>query len=95
MLCVPARRFSVKHAAVRRLPVPVNEMLEQPAIVVPPSRKFTVPVGALPLTVAVNVTVTPSSKGVCDVARLVVLDVLLIVCERTLLVEAALAPSPL
>ena len=42
------------HAAVRTLPEPVKVTAEQPAIDVPPSLKFTLPVGAAPVTVAVS-----------------------------------------
>ena len=44
-----------------------------------PSVKFTVPVGATPLTVAVNVTVAPATEGLPLVARLIVEVVELIV----------------
>ena len=56
MLWVPAVRAEVEHAAVRVLPLPVSATAEQPAIDVPPSLKLTLPVGAAPVTVAVNVT---------------------------------------
>ena len=42
-------------------------------IVLPPSVKATLPVGALPVTVAVKVTLAPTSDGLAELARAVVL----------------------
>jgi hypothetical protein len=46
----------VAQLAVRRSPVPESATALQPPIDAAPSRKSTVPVGALPATVAVSVT---------------------------------------
>ena len=43
-------------------PVPID---------VPPSLKFTLPVGALPVTVAVNVTLAPAVDGLSELASVV------------------------
>src|SRR6266568_3314084 len=95
MLCVPAVRLPVAQVAVRILPEPVSAGAAQPAIDVPPSRKFTVPVGAVPLTVAVKVTLVPTMDGVSELPIPVVLVTLLTVCESVALVEPALVASPL
>ena len=61
MLCVPVSNEALHEA------VPVERAtLVQPGIAAPPSRKVTLPVGvpALPLTLAVNVTVLPAGAGV-------------------------------
>ena len=54
---LPALKLLVLHAAVRVLPIPLRATAAQPAIDVPPSVKLTLPVGFVPVTVAVNVTV--------------------------------------
>ena len=69
MLWVPAVRAEVEHVAVRVLPLPVSATAEQPAIDVPPSLKLTLPVGATPVTVAVNVTLAPTVDGLPELAR--------------------------
>jgi hypothetical protein len=76
------------------LPLPVTVAVPHPAIDEPPSMKLTLPPGALPLTVAVKVTMAPWVDGVCDVATPVVLFALLTVCDSAALVEAALVASP-
>ena len=48
------------HAAVRELPVPASATALQPEIEVPPSVKFTIPVGVVPVTVAVKVVFEPT-----------------------------------
>src|SRR5437867_709622 len=95
MLCVPTLRLLVAQVAVRILPEPVSAAAVQPAIEVAPSLKFTVPVGALPLTVAVKVTLVPAVEGVNELPIAVVLVSLLTVCESALLLDVALAASPL
>jgi len=77
------------------LPLPVTVAALHPEIDEPPSMKLTLPVGALPLTVAVKVTMEPCIDGVCDVATPVVLVVLLTVCDSVALIDAALVASPL
>ena len=56
--------------------------------------KPTVPVGALPVTVAVNVTLAPSADGFSELARVVLLAALLTVCVSVALVEPLLLVSP-
>jgi hypothetical protein len=94
MLWVPVPSALVAQAAVRAFPLPASATAEQPATELAPSLKLTVPVGELAFTVAVNVTVLPTTEGVSEVARLVVLDELLTTCDKTLLVEALLLASP-
>ncbi len=73
MLWLPTARPVVLQAAVRALPLPVSGVAVQPAMGVAPSLKLTLPVGALPVTVAVNVTALPRLLGVADVASAVAL----------------------
>ena len=91
---MPTARAAVTHFAVRALPDPVSAIAEQPLIVVVPSLKVTVPVGATPLTVAVKVTLTPTVDGVSEVTVLEVLIALLIVCESAELFDAVFEASP-
>jgi CDP-diacylglycerol--glycerol-3-phosphate 3-phosphatidyltransferase len=94
MPCVPAARLLVVHVAC---PLALSGCAPQPAIVVRPSRKATVPVGALPATVAVNVTLVPAVDGLSELTRVVVVGAgpLLINCESGVLADGALAASPL
>src|SRR5208282_460184 len=94
MLCVPTARAVVAHCAVRVLPEPDSATALHPPIDVDPSWKFTVPVGAVPLTVAVNVTLAPKVEGVNEVATAVVVATLFTVCDSGALVEPLLALSP-
>ena len=88
-------RLLVAQAAVRMLPEPVSATAEHEAIEVAPSLKFTVPVGALPLTVAVKVTLVPKVDGVNELPIPVVLVTLLTVWESAALLDVAFAASPL
>src|SRR5262245_65817797 len=72
MLCVPADRAAVEHAAVRVLPLPESATAEQPESDVTPSAKFTLPVGLVPVTVAVKVTLAPAVDGLAELTRVVV-----------------------
>ena len=93
MLRVPAASVDVAQVAVRILPLPPRATAEQPLIEVPPLVKLTAPVGARPLTVAVNVTLTPNTEGFAELARpVVVVD--LTDCGTAVLVEPELPPSP-
>src|SRR2546421_691506 len=76
MLWVPALKPLLLHAAVRVLPAPVRASAPQPTMVVPPSVKFRVPVGALPVTDAVNVTLAPTVEGFNELDSVVVVAVL-------------------
>jgi hypothetical protein len=91
---VPAARPLVLQPAVFVLPLPESATAAHPPIVLPPSVKATLPVGALPVTVAVKVTFVPAVDGLSELTRLVVLAALFTVWVSALLVEPALAPSP-
>ena len=95
MLWVPTLRLLVAQLAVRTLPEPLSVTAPQPLIELLPSRKFTLPVGAFPVTVAVKVTLAPTVDGVREVPTDAVLPTLLTVSESVLLAEPALALSPL
>jgi len=95
MLCVPAVSAAVAHCAVRVLPLPARATAEQPLIELAPSLKLTVPVGPVPVTLAVKVTLAPTVDGVSEVARLVVLVALFTTCDTVLLVEELFDPLPL
>ena len=95
MLCVPTLSALVAQAAVRTLPLPVRETAEQPESELAPSLKLTVPVGALPVTVAVKVTLVPAVDGVSEVANPLVLVAWLMVWVSVALPDEALEPSPL
>ena len=62
-------------AAQRLAEPPLTACAPQPLIVVPPSLKFTLPVGLSPVTVAVNVTDCPAVDGFADEASAVELAV--------------------
>jgi len=85
----------VVHFAVRLSPEPDTATAEQALIELAPSLKFTDPVGAMPLTVAVKVTTTPAVDGVSDVTMPVVLTTLSTVSESVALLEVAFVASPL
>ena len=59
----------------------------------PSAVKATLPVGALPVTVAVKVTFAPTADGLAELARLVVLAVLT-TCDKAALPEPLLPASP-
>jgi hypothetical protein len=73
MACVPGVRPLVVQVAVRVLPVPERLRAEQPLIDVAPSVKLTVPVGAEPVTLAVNVTLAPCVDGFGELVKVVLL----------------------
>lgn len=75
MLCFPTVRAFVVQAALRVLPVPVRAIAEQPLIELAPSLKSTLPVGALPVTLAVNVTLAPEADGLAELVSVVVVVV--------------------
>ena len=93
MLRVPTARLAVAQVAVRVLPPPARTTPLQPAMDDPPSVKLTLPVGATPVTVAVNVTLAPEADGFEELARLVVVAALT-TCDSVLLVDALLPESP-
>src|SRR6266542_760422 len=75
MLCVPAARLAVLHVAVFELALPAGSATApQPVSVVPSAVKPTLPVGALPVTVAVKVTFAPTVDGLSELLSVVVVD---------------------
>ena len=95
MLWLPTARPLVVQAAVRVLPLPLSATALQPDKEVPPSVKLTVPVGELPLTVAVNVTLAPTTEGLIELERVVLVATPFTVCVSTALVDVPLLASPL
>ena len=97
MLCVPDVRLLVLQRAVLvALALLVSAMAAHLLIVLAPSVNATVPVGALPVTLAAKVTRVPTVDGLTELASLVLLAVLLpITCDSGALAEPALAASPL
>ena len=63
------------HVALRVLPLPTSATAAQPPIAVAPSRNATLPVGAAPVTVAVNATSVPAADGLGFDASVVVVAV--------------------
>src|SRR5262245_54476960 len=72
MECVAAVRLLVVQVAVGEAPPPARATAAHPAIEAPPSVKFTVPVGVLPATVAVKVTLLPTVDGLSELVSVVV-----------------------
>ena len=97
MLCVAALRLLVLQVATFALAEPAgNATALQPEIALPLSVNATVPVGAAPFTVAVNVTFEPTSDGLVELESDVLLETLLLLttCDSALLVEPLLPVSP-
>jgi len=92
---VPTAKVLVVHFAVRLFPDPATAIAEQPPIELAPSMKFTVPVGTLPVIVAVKVTLPPVVEGVIEVVSAVVLAAGLMTWDIVALVDPALLASPL
>src|SRR5450432_2589594 len=94
MLCVLALNVLVAQVAVSALPLPISATAPHPAMVAPPSVNATVPVGAVPVTVAVKLTLTPALVGLAELVRPVVEVALFTTCESGALAEGALPASP-
>src|SRR5258708_30593350 len=98
MLCVPTVRLLVPHVAILELAEAEGSAIAlQPDIAVPPSLKATVPVGAAPATVAVNVTLAPTIDGLPELDSAVLLVALLTLfttCDNVGLVEPLFPASP-
>ncbi|MBK8687289.1 MAG: hypothetical protein IPN24_02185 [Betaproteobacteria bacterium] len=62
------------HVAVRLLPLPASATAPQPPITAPLSANCTTPVGAAPVTVAVNTTFCDRTLGLADDSMLVVVS---------------------
>jgi len=97
MLWPPTARALVVQLALRVLPVPLTADVAQPEIEIPPSWKLTLPVGAVPVTVAVNVTLAPDVDGLSELVSAVVLVLMpwFTTCDNGPLLEPALPESPL
>jgi hypothetical protein len=98
MLCVPAAKLLVLHVAFLEFTAPAGKATApHPLIVVPPSVKLTLPVGALPLTVVVNVTLAPADEGfeLLDSVVALVVTPELTTSDRAALLEVVLPASPL
>ena len=87
----------VVQVAVRELPAPLTIAAAQPLMDVPLSLKFTLPVGAVPVTVAVNVTLAPDVDGLSELASAVVLAFIpwFTTCDNGPLLDVTLPESPL
>ena len=85
----------VVQVAVRVLPPPDRLRAEHPLIDVPTSRKSTVPVGDVPATVAVNVTLSPTTDGLAELESVVVEGGALTTCASVVLVDDAFDALPL
>jgi len=94
MLRVPALNVEVLQAAVRVLPAPVSATALQVPMVAPPSVNLTVPVGALPVTDAVKVTLVPTTVGFAELETVVVEEAEFTTWDSAMLLEAALPASP-
>ena len=79
MLWLPAVSAAVAQVALPAL----TACAVQPAMALPLLVNPTVPLGALPVTVAVSVTLTPNVDGLSELASVVLLVALLTVCVRT------------
>src|SRR2546429_1446472 len=72
MLWAPTARLLVLQAAVLLLPEPMSATALHPASGAPPSAaKLTLPVGFVPATVAVNVTLLPTVAGLPELVSVV------------------------
>src|SRR6266853_5850707 len=73
MLWAPTARLLVLQVAVLLLPEPMSATALHPASGAPPSAaKLTLPVGFVPFTVAVNVTLLPTVAGLRELVSVVV-----------------------
>ncbi len=95
MLCAPTLRLLVLQVAVLLLAAPAgNATALQPPIALPPSVKATLPVGAVPVTVAVNVTMAPISDGVPELESVVPVPDVFTTCDTVALVDPLFPASP-
>jgi hypothetical protein len=97
MLCVAAVSAVVMHVAVLLFPLPASATALQPLIEFAPSLKFALPVGLVPVTVAVNVTLVPTVDGFFELASVVVVvagPAALTTCDKVALLDARLLTSP-
>jgi hypothetical protein len=95
--CAPTPSPEVAQAAVRLLPLPVTATALHPLILAPLAVKAIVPVGALPVTVAVNVTLAPAVAGLSELASVVVVGAgaaVFTTCDSGVLDDAPLVALP-
>ena len=91
MLCVAAARLAVLQVTVFAFALPVGSGTAlQLLSVVPSDVKTTVPVGALPFTVAVKTTLAPTKDGLPELASVVV-DATLAAVNVTLSIKVVLS----
>src|SRR5208282_501653 len=84
MLFVPAARLAELHVTLLLFALPVGSATAaQPLSVVPFAVKPTLPVGALPLTVAVKVTLPPTVDGLTELASVVAVAAMLLMVNVT------------
>src|SRR4051812_24078146 len=83
MLCVPTASVLTVQVAVLLSPAPVSATAVQAAIALAPSLKLTVPLGVLPSTVAVKVTLLPTVAGLAELANVVVLTVAALLAQAS------------
>ena len=95
MLYAPEARLVVLHVAVLLFALPEGSATAlQPLSVAPSALNATVPVGAMPVTVAVKVTLPPTIDGLAELATAAPLTAGLTTCANVALVEPLLLPSP-
>jgi hypothetical protein len=74
-LCVPTVSVVVVQAAVRELPLPAASATTAQFDIDPaPSMKLMLPLGVLPVTVAVKVTLAPLAAGFAELTSVVIVD---------------------
>ena len=71
MVCVPAGRALLAQLALFVFPLPVSATALQPLSKLPLALKRTLPVGSLPVTLALNVIAEPSLAGFAELANAV------------------------
>src|SRR5271170_5549901 len=93
MLWLPAMRLAVLQEALLLLALPLGRAtVPQPLSVVPSALKATLPVGALPPTVAVKVTLAPTVDGLAELPSVVVEAVRLPAVSVTASMKVVLSP---
>ena len=94
MLWVPATSPALVQVAVPVLPELNSGTEEHEPIDAPPSEKLTLPLGEMPVTVAVNVTLDPAGEGLSELARMVALPPAPTDWNNVGLVDPTLLASP-
>src|SRR5271167_513435 len=94
MLWVPAPRVAVLQVALLLLALPAGSATAaQPLSVVPSAVKATLPVGALPATVAVKVTLAPTVDGLAELVSIAVVATRLLAVSVTASMKVVLSPA--